>query len=134
MKTIFAVAALAALATPAIADDRVLLTQIEQQLSDAITNGTPEVWVNYLDPDVVFAEEDCSYARARTRWSRKSVRCRKVSAERSRSDLLSYHEDGDTAVALFLAERGRILLRADHPRELSDQHGLEKARRRMAAD
>ena len=45
MKAICTVAILAALATPAIADDRALLTSYEQQLSDAVTNGAPQVWV-----------------------------------------------------------------------------------------
>src|ERR1700761_8248114 len=61
MKVISAVAILAALATPAFADDRALITQYEQQLSDAITNGAPAVWEKYLDPNVIFAEEDDSY-------------------------------------------------------------------------
>ena len=53
-----AVAILAALATRALADDRAQITQYEQQLSDAITNGMPTVWDKYLDPDVIYAEED----------------------------------------------------------------------------
>ena len=57
MKTIAAIAILAALATPALADDRGLITRYEQQLSDAITNGAPAVWEKYLDPGVVFAED-----------------------------------------------------------------------------
>jgi hypothetical protein len=52
------VAILAALAAPALADNRERITQYEQQLSDAITSGTPAVWDKYLDPDVIYAEED----------------------------------------------------------------------------
>ena len=51
-------AILTALAAPALADDRVRITLYEQELSDAITNGTPAVWDKYLDPDVIYAEED----------------------------------------------------------------------------
>jgi hypothetical protein len=52
---------LAVVATPAFADDRVLITQYEQQLSDAISNGLPAVWDKFLNPDVIYAEEDGSY-------------------------------------------------------------------------
>jgi hypothetical protein len=48
------VAILAALAAPAPADDRAQITQYEQQLSDAITNGAPAAWDKYLDPDVIY--------------------------------------------------------------------------------
>jgi hypothetical protein len=49
---------LAALAAPALADDRLKITQYEQQLSDAITNGTPAAWDKYLDANVIYVEED----------------------------------------------------------------------------
>jgi hypothetical protein len=52
------VAISAALAGPALPDNRVRITQYEQQLSDAITNGTPAVWDKYLDRDAIYAEED----------------------------------------------------------------------------
>ncbi len=56
------VSLLTALATtPALADERALITQYEQQLCDAITSGTPAMWDKYLDSDVIFAEEDCSF-------------------------------------------------------------------------
>ena len=52
---------LAVVPKPALADDRALITQYEQQLSDAISNGIPAVWDKLLDPDVIYAEEDGSY-------------------------------------------------------------------------
>jgi ketosteroid isomerase-like protein len=100
MKTIGAIAILAALATPALADDRGLITRYEQQLSDAITNGAPAVWERYLDPGAVFAEEDGSYKG-------KAAMVKEVRPLPSglggeiKVELLSYRQDGDTAVALF---------------------------------
>jgi ketosteroid isomerase-like protein len=101
MKIIFfAVAILTALAAPALADDRALLTQYEQQLSDAITNGAPEVWDRYLDPDVIFAEEDDSY-KGKAEMIKEIRPLPKGLGGEIKVELLSYHEDGDTAVALF---------------------------------
>jgi len=94
------VAILTALATPALADDRVRITQYEQELSDAITNGTPAVWDNYLDPDVIYAEEDDSYKGKDAMVKEVHPLPRGLGGE-IRVELLSYHENGDTAVALF---------------------------------
>jgi len=96
----FTVAILTALATPVLADDRALLTQYEQQLSDAITNGAPEVWDRYLDPDVIFAEEDDSY-KGKDEIIKEIRPLPKGLGGEIKVELLSYHEDGDTAVALF---------------------------------
>jgi ketosteroid isomerase-like protein len=100
MKAICTVAVLAALATPAIADDRVLLTSYEQQLSDAITNGKPEVWERYLDPAVIFAEEDGSY-KGKAEMVKEVRPLPSGLGGEIKVELLSYREDGDTAVALF---------------------------------
>ena len=100
MKIIFAVAIFAALATPALADDRALLTQYEQQLCDALTNGTPALWDKYLDPDVIFAEEDDSY-KGKDGMIKEVRPLPKGLGGEIKVELLSYHEDGDTAVALF---------------------------------
>jgi ketosteroid isomerase-like protein len=100
MKIICALAIIAALATPALADDRALLTQYEQQLCDALTNGTPAVWDKYLDPDVIFAEEDDSY-KGKDRMIEEVHPLPKGLGGEIKVELLSYHEDGDTAVALF---------------------------------
>jgi hypothetical protein len=81
------VAILTALAAPALADNRVKITQYEQQLSDAITSGTSAVWDKYLDPDVIYAEEDDSYKG-------KDGMIKEVRP-------LPQGVDGDTAVALF---------------------------------
>src|SRR5579871_4037130 len=100
MKTLAVAAMLAAFATPALADERTLITSIEQQLSDAITDGKPEVWDKYLDPGVIIAEEDGSYkGKAETL---KEIRpLPKGLGGEIKVELLSYREDGDTAVALF---------------------------------
>jgi ketosteroid isomerase-like protein len=100
MRKIIAATVLAALATPVFADDRALITQYEQQLSDAITNGTPSVWAKYLDPDVIYAEEDGSYKGKDGMVEEVRPLPKGVGGE-IKVELLSYHEDGDTAVALF---------------------------------
>jgi ketosteroid isomerase-like protein len=94
------VAILAALAVPALADDRVSITQYEQQLSDAITYGTPAVWDKYLDRDVIYAEEDDSYKGKHEMIKEIRPLPQGLGGE-IKVELLSYHEDGDTAVALF---------------------------------
>jgi hypothetical protein len=100
LRTIFLASILAALTTPALADDRALLTQYEQQLCDALTNGTPAVWDRFLDRDVIFAEEDDSY-KGKNGMIEEVRPLPKGLGGAIRVELLSYHEDGDTAVALF---------------------------------
>ncbi|HEY3948527.1 nuclear transport factor 2 family protein [Phenylobacterium sp.] len=104
MKSICMVAALmaplVALATPAVADDRTLLTGIEQQLVDAITDGKPQVWVRYLDPAVIYAEEDGTY-KGKAEMVKEVRPLPKGLGGEIKIELLSYHQDGDTAVALF---------------------------------
>ena len=100
MKVIFTAAVLMAFAAPAFADDRALITQYEQQLSDAITNGAPDVWERYLDPDVIFAEEDDSY-KGKDGMVKEVRPLPKGLGGEIKVELLSYSEDGDTAVALF---------------------------------
>jgi ketosteroid isomerase-like protein len=94
------VAILTALAAPALADDRVKITQYEQELSDAITSGTPAVWDKYLDPDVIYAEEDDSY-KGKDEMIKEVRPLPQGLGGEIKVELLSYHEDGDTAVALF---------------------------------
>jgi ketosteroid isomerase-like protein len=100
MKAILTVAILAALAAPALADDRALITQYEQQLCDAITNGTPAVWDKYLDPDAIFAEEDDSF-KGKDGMIKEVHPLPKGLGGEIKVESLSYHQDGDTAVALF---------------------------------
>jgi hypothetical protein len=94
------VALLSVLAAPALADDRMQITQYEQQLSDAITSGTPAVWDKYLDPDVIYAEEDDSY-KGKDGMIKEIRPLPQGLGGEIKVELLSYHEDGDTAVALF---------------------------------
>ena len=99
-KETFTVAMLTALAAPAVADNRARITQYEEELSDAITNGTPAVWDKYLDPDVIYAEEDDSYKGKDAMVKEVHPLPQGLGGE-IKVELLSYHEDGDTAVALF---------------------------------
>ncbi len=119
MKIFFTVTILTALATPASADERALLTQYEQQLSDAITNGTPAVWDKYLDPEVIFAEEDDSY-KSKKEMIKEVRPLPKGLGGEIKVELLSYYEAGDTRGCALSPARDRALLRADHPCELSN--------------
>jgi hypothetical protein len=94
------VAILTALAAPALADDRLRITQYEQQLSDAITSGTPAVWDKYLDPYVIYAEEDDSY-KDKDEMIKEIRPLPQGLGGDIKVELLAYHEDGDAAVALF---------------------------------
>jgi ketosteroid isomerase-like protein len=96
----FTVAILTAVAASALADDRVKITQFEQELSDAITSGTPAVWDKYLDPNVIYAEEDDSY-KGKDGMIKEVRPLPQGLGGEIKVELLSYHEDGDTAVALF---------------------------------
>jgi len=93
-------AILIALSVPASADDRAKITQYEQQLSDAITSGTPATWDKYLDPDVIYAEEDGTYKGKEGMVKEIRPLPQDLDGE-IKVELLSFHEEGDTAVALF---------------------------------
>jgi ketosteroid isomerase-like protein len=99
-KRYITLAILTALAAPALADDRLKITRYEQELSDAITNGKPDVWHKYLGPDVIYAEEDDSYKGKDAMVKEVHPLPQGLGGE-IKVELLSYHEDGDTAVALF---------------------------------
>jgi ketosteroid isomerase-like protein len=86
--------------TPAFADDRALLTQYEQEMADAITAGNAAVWDKYLDPSVIYAEEDDSY-KGKAEMLKEIRPLPKGLGGEIRIVLLSYAEDGDTATALF---------------------------------
>jgi hypothetical protein len=51
----------ALLISPALADDRGIITTQMQELSDAISAGDRAVWDKYLDANVIYAEEDDTY-------------------------------------------------------------------------
>jgi ketosteroid isomerase-like protein len=87
-------------AFPALADDRSMITQYEQQLVDGVTNGTPQVWDKYLDPGVIYVEEDDTY-KGKAAMVKEIRPLPKGLGGNIKIALLSYHEDGDTAVALF---------------------------------
>ena len=98
---ILAVSAIAALATtPTLADDRAVITQYQQEMSDAIVPGNSAVWDKYLDPHVIIAEEDGSFKGKADMLKEISPMPKGLSGN-IKVELLSYSEDGDTAVALF---------------------------------
>src|ERR1700754_3550401 len=87
-------------AKPCLADDRVLLTQYEQQMADAIAAGDVAVWDKYLDGNVIYAEEDDSY-KGKAEMLKEIRPLPKGLSGEIKIVLLSYNEDGDTATALF---------------------------------
>ncbi|HTQ14525.1 MAG TPA: DUF4440 domain-containing protein [Rhizomicrobium sp.] len=90
----------AILATPAFADDRAVITRQEQQMADAIAAGDVAVWDRYLDADAIYAEEDDSYKGKAAMLKEIRPLPKGLSGEIG-IVLLAYHQDGDTAVALF---------------------------------
>jgi ketosteroid isomerase-like protein len=84
----------------AFADDRALITRQRQEMSDAITAGDPAVWDKYVDPGFIFVEEDDSY-KGKAEALREVRPLPKGLGGNIHVVLLSYHEDGDIAVALF---------------------------------
>lgn len=86
--------------SPALADDRALITAHMQQLSDAIAVGNVAVWDRYVDASAIYAEEDDSY-KGKADMLKEIVPLPKGLSGEIKIDLLSYHEDRDVAVALF---------------------------------
>ena len=100
MRAIAMLAVLMLAASPALADDRALITAQMQEMSDAIAVGNVAVWDKYIDPDVIYAEEDDSY-KGKADTLKEIVPLPKGLSGEIKVDLLSYYEDGDVAVALF---------------------------------
>lgn len=87
-------------AAPALADNRLLLTRYDQQMADAVAGGNVAVWDKYLDPGAIYAEEDGSY-KGKAAMLKEIQPLPKGLGGTIKIELLSYSEDGDTAVALF---------------------------------
>lgn len=102
MRSAIAVVAVVILAWPlsAFADDRAAITGYEQQMMDAVASGGAAVWDKYLDPQVIYAEEDGSY-KGKAAMLKEIQPLPKGLGGEIKVELLSYSEDGDTAVALF---------------------------------
>jgi ketosteroid isomerase-like protein len=83
-----------------LADDRALITHYEQQMADAAAPGIAAVWDQYLDANVIFAEEDGTYKGKADILAEIKPLPKGLGGTIS-IDLLSYHQDGDVAVALF---------------------------------
>jgi hypothetical protein len=86
--------------SPALADDHALITTQMQDMSDAIAVGNVAVWDKYVDADVIYAEEDDTY-KGKADVLKEITPLPKGLSGEIKIDLLSYHEDGDVAVALF---------------------------------
>lgn len=87
-------------ATAALADDRTAITRYEQEMADAVASGHVAVWDKYLDRQVTYAEEDGSY-KGKAAMLKEIQPLPKGLGGAIEIELLSYAQDGDTAVALF---------------------------------
>ncbi|HEY2446662.1 MAG TPA: nuclear transport factor 2 family protein [Rhizomicrobium sp.] len=100
MRPIIALFAFLVFANSAFADDRALISAQMQEMADALVPGNVAVWDKYLDASVIYAEEDDS-------WKGKAGMLSEIKplpkglGGTIRIELLSYHEDGGVAVALF---------------------------------
>jgi ketosteroid isomerase-like protein len=99
MRRSFAMA-LALLPVCAHADDRAVITQRMQAMSDGLVPGNTAPWNAYLDPGVIYAEEDGSY-KGKAGMVKEVRPLPKGLGGEIKVELLSYSQDGDTAVALF---------------------------------
>lgn len=100
MRFMIRLAVLMSLSLPALAEDRTLITGQMQEMSDAIASGGTAIWDKYLDPTVIFAEEDATY-KGKADMLKEITPLPKGLSGIIKVELLSYHEDGDVAVALF---------------------------------
>jgi hypothetical protein len=100
MRFLAASAVLLVLSLPALAEDHVLITGYMQAMSDAIASGNVAVWDKYLDPNVIFAEEDETY-KGKADMLKEIVPLAKGISGAIRVELLSYHEEDGIAIALF---------------------------------
>jgi len=100
MRPIIVLAVMALSATPAFADDRGLITTQMQEMADALVPGDAAVWDKYLDANVIYAEEDDTY-KGKAEALKELKPLPKGLGGTIKIELLSYHEEGDVAVALF---------------------------------
>jgi len=100
MRFFATVAVLSLLSLPALAEDHALITSYMQAMSDAIASGNVAVWDEYLDSNVIFAEEDDTY-KGKADMLKEIVPLPKGLSGAIRVELLSYHEEDGIAVALF---------------------------------
>jgi ketosteroid isomerase-like protein len=100
MRFIVRLVVLGLLSLPALAEDRALITSYMQAMSDAIASGDVAVWEKYLDPGVIFAEEDDTY-KGKAGMLTEIAPLPKGLSGTIKIELLSYHEDGGVAIALF---------------------------------
>jgi ketosteroid isomerase-like protein len=95
--TLFGCALLISAASP---DDRRIITGQMQELSDAIATGDVAVWDKYLDPSVIYAEEDDTF-KGKADALKEITPLPNGLSGTIRIALLSYHEEEGVAIALF---------------------------------
>ena len=82
------------------ADHWTVITAQMQEMADALVPGDTKPWDKYLDPYVIYVEEDGSY-KGKAEMLKEISPLPKGLGGTIRIQLLSYHEDGDVAIALF---------------------------------
>jgi ketosteroid isomerase-like protein len=100
MRPIMLCAVLGIIVSPALADDRTIITAQAQELADAVAVGQVAVWNMYLDESVIYAEEDESY-KGKAEMLKEIVPLPKGLGGTINVELLSFHQEGDVAIALF---------------------------------
>jgi hypothetical protein len=81
-------------------DDRRIITGQMQELSDAIAAGDVVVWDKYLDPSVIYAEEDDTF-KGKADALKEITPLPNGLSGTIKVALLSYHEEEGVAIALF---------------------------------
>jgi uncharacterized membrane protein len=100
MRLLMVMVGSALLGAPALSDTRGIITAQMQELADALSLGDVAVWDKYLDPNIIYAEENDTY-KGKAESLKEVTPLPKGLSGKIQVALLSYHEDGDVAVALF---------------------------------
>ena len=87
-------------ASSAFADDHALITQQEQEMVDSLVAGNVAPWTKYLDPAVIYAEEDDTFKGKKDVLGEIKPLPKGLGGQ-IKIVLLSYNEEGDIATALF---------------------------------
>jgi ketosteroid isomerase-like protein len=100
MRTLIVLVGSALLIPPVWADNRGTIVAQMQKLADAVAPGDVAVWDRYLDPSLIYAEEDDTY-KGKAAALKEITPLPQGLSGTIKIALLSYHEDGDVAIALF---------------------------------
>jgi len=100
MRPLIMLVGCALLISPSFADNRGIIAAQMQKLADAVAPGDVAVWDKYLDPNLIYAEEDDTY-KGKPDALKEITPLPQGLSGMIQIGLLAYHEDGDVAIALF---------------------------------